>query len=302
VLGDGILEVALPFAAFAPGIRSGDRFIARLVASEEGTDSYVLPSNGTALLTIPDLPLPNVVLDITDQTNDDYGPGSFTYPTDGVFKDGVFDVTRFTFGYDDTEYVFRIDLRGPVINEWGSPNGLAVQTVDIYIDVDGAANGARLLLPGRNAALTADYGWDYAIWAEGWTPGIFVPGDEGPVSSGISMTILTDPGAHRITIRVPKTALPGDPATWKIVAAVLSQEGFPSAGVWRVRDVKPQAEQWRIGGGSGATNETRIVELVWPEGSTPTQEEMLSTYTPSSASVDTLSPDDFPQIEMFGAP
>ncbi|NIV29514.1 MAG: hypothetical protein GWN58_08380, partial [Anaerolineae bacterium] len=60
---------------------------------------------------------------------------------------------------------------------WGSPNGLSIQTFDIYIDQDGPGSGARLMLPGRNAALSPEFGWDYAIWVEGWYPGIYVPGD-----------------------------------------------------------------------------------------------------------------------------
>ena len=28
--------------------------------------------------------------------------------------------------------------------------------------------------------LAADHAWDYALWIEGWYPGIYVPGDEGP--------------------------------------------------------------------------------------------------------------------------
>ena len=42
-------------------------------------------------------------------------------------------------------------VAGPVENVWGSPNGLSIQTFDIYIDQDGAGSGARLMLPGRNA-------------------------------------------------------------------------------------------------------------------------------------------------------
>ncbi len=82
---------------------------------------------------------------------------------------------------------------------------------------------------------------------------------------------------------------------------VLSQDGYPSAGVWRVRDVQATAGQWRIGGGSDATNQTRIMDYVWPAGLTPSQEDMLGTFTPSTAGVDSLTPDDFPQVRMFGA-
>ena len=103
------------------------------------------------------MPISNVFVEITDPTDDDHGPGDYVYPSDQVFKSGVFDITGVTIGYDDEEYIFRVQFRGPVINEWGSPNGLSIQTIDIYIDTDGAASGDRMLLPGRNAALTSDH-------------------------------------------------------------------------------------------------------------------------------------------------
>ncbi|MFH1907852.1 MAG: glucodextranase DOMON-like domain-containing protein [Chloroflexota bacterium] len=93
----------------------------------------------------------------------------------------------------------------------------------------------------------------------------------------------------------------GDPATWAYAAAVLSQEGFPSTGVWRVRDVNASSEQWRFGGGPDDTNHTRIIDLAWPEGELPAQENMLSTYTSSAAALGQLKADDFPQIQMLAA-
>ncbi len=294
------LELRAPFAEFVPDLRSGDRLTMRLVVSEEGEDIYVAPVTGPATAAVPDLPIPNVVFELADPIEDDDGPGSYTYPTDGVFKPGVFDIADFTVGYDDEAYIFRLTMRGPVANEWGSPNGLSIQTVDVYIDVDGPGAGDRMLLPGRNAALTADFAWDYALWAEGWTPQIVTPGPEGPVDSGLPMTIVTNPGARRITLRVPKSALPGDPSTWHFAVAVMSQEGYPAAGVWRIREVQLSGEQWRIGGGTGAVNDTRIMDILWPEGLEGTQGDFLAPPATSVATMGELTPDDVGQMPMFG--
>jgi len=105
-----------------------------------------------------------------------------------------------------------------------------------------------------------------------------------------------------VTIRVPKAVFGegADPAGWGYVAAVLSQEGFPAPGVWRVRDVEKQPKQWRMGGAPDDTNHTRIVDLAWPEGATPTQEEILSAYPPSiETDMDKLGPDDFCQVPVL---
>ncbi len=276
------LEIALPLNNIAPtaALDSGDRIQLRLVFSQ-GTDvaqsdQQLLPVSGPALIVVPDLGLTTPVLTVSDPEGDDYGPGSYTYPTDAVFQPGCFDATSFSVGYDENNIVFRLTLRGPLQNVWNSPNGVSVQTLDIYIDQDGPASGARALLPGRNASLSADYAWDYAIWVEGWTPGIYVPGDEAPTQVNAEMVVFADPGQSKITVKVPRALLGDDPQNWSYLAVVLGQEGYPSSGVWRVRDVNPVAEQWRFGGGPGGTEHTRIIDLVWPADLTPAQEELLS--------------------------
>ncbi len=310
------LELALPLEVLAPSdagegtaMDSGNRVQIRAVysqgtggphAAEEASDLVLMPVNGPALVTVPDLGLTTEVLEITDPENDDHGPGSYAYPTDGVFEPGVFDITSFSVGYDDTNIVFRLTLGGALENPWGSPSGVAVQTVDIYIDQDGPESGERLLLPGRNAALTPDYAWDYALWVEGWTPGVYVPGDEAPTQMDAEMVVIADPGQSKITIKVPKAVLGDDPENWAYAAGVLGQEGFPTSGVWRVRDVAEEVAQWRFGGApADTTNHTRIIDLAWPADATPTQEQMLSDYPPSQETVGQLGPDDFAQVEML---
>ena len=86
---------------------------------------------------------------------------------------------------------------------------------------------------------------------------------------------------------------------WAYAAAVLSQDGFPSSGVWRVRDVLPRAEQWRIGGAPDDVNHTRIMDYAWAAGGGRTQEEMLSAYPGSTGPLDGLTADDLPQVDML---
>jgi hypothetical protein len=80
---------------------------------------------------------------------------------------------------------------------------------------------------------------------------------------------------------------------------VLGQEGYPSTGVWRVRDVIASSEQWKFGGAPVDVNHTRIIDLAWPEGESPSQEKMLSTYSSSSADPGSLVPDDFARLKLL---
>lgn len=297
-----VFEVGAPLASLVPSLGGGDRIHLRLIVSDDQSDTATLPAAGPALLVTPDLPLPNVVLAVEDPAGDDHGPGSYTYPTDGVFLPGVFDLTRLLMGSDEESVIFRLSLDGPINNHWASPNGLSAQTLDIYVDVNGPGSGDRILLPGRNAALTADFAWDFAIWVEGWTPGIFRPSPEGPIPLDADLGIVTNPSQRRVTVTVPRSAIPGDPASWSIALVMLGQEGFPAAGVWRVRDVNPAAEQWRFGGAPSDGNHTRILDILWPGGLEPTQEEFLGTYASSSEPVGSLGADDLPQVPMIRVP
>jgi hypothetical protein len=76
----------------------------------------------------------------------------------------------------------------------------------------------------------------------------------------------------------------------------MSQEGFPSSGVRRVRDVEPVAQTFRLGGAPDDANHTRIVDAASTnEGE---QEELLSGYT-GAASIEGLGPEDFGVIPVL---
>jgi alpha-amylase/alpha-mannosidase (GH57 family) len=298
-----VVELAVPFEAIGD-VEAGDALTLVAVVSQPERDLTMVPSAGPAQLIVPDLGTATVILDVEDPPGDDHGPGSYTYPTDAVFDPQVFDLARFTVADDGKNLVFKFKLYGPIKNPWGSPINLSVQTFDVMIDVDpGQGTGARLLLPGRNAALDRGNGWDYAVWVEGWQQEVHAPDAQGkPKKLPVAPKVVVDPAQSLVTIRIPKTAFGDnpDPAKWGYVAAVLGQEGFPTAGVWRVRDVEAQPAQWRFGGAPADTNHTRIVDLAWPADQKPTQEDILGQYPASQdKNMDNLGPDDFAQVPLL---
>ena len=303
---ENIVEMAIPLASLG-NAETGDRINLRAVHSEQVdlsgaktmTDTDVLPGSGPAALAVPDLGTMNLVVDVVDPERDDYGQGTYTYPSDAVFPAGSYDILKFHVGSDAANIVFKFTMRGPVENSWGSPNGLSVQTFDIYIDKDGDGKGGVNFLPGRNLALQDGFAWDYAITVEGWEPGIYIPGEAAPerIATSSDFQILADPGQQRVTIRIPQSILGDNPEEWKYSAMVLSQEGYPSSGVQRVRDVNQVAEQWRFGGGPADTNHTRVIDLVWSEAGV--QETWLRTYTPSQVTQTELTVTNFARVEML---
>jgi alpha-amylase/alpha-mannosidase (GH57 family) len=306
-VGEDILEMGIPLA-WLGSADSGDRLTWRAVYTQtiqlsgenSSGDAHFLPGQGPGVLVVPELGTTTILLDLEDPEYDDHGPGTYTYPSDGVFSSGNFDIINFQTGHDEDNIVFRFTMRGPVENSWNSPNGLSVQTFDIYIDQNNGQSGEVNLLPGRNLALQEGYAWDYAITIEGWEAGIFVPGQGGPekVASASQFMILTDAGQRRVTVRIPKSILGDNPGEWRYAAMVLGQEGFPSGGVMRVRDINPTSEQWRFGGAPpGATNHTRVIDLVWPvEGD---QESWLSDFPHNSMVQGQLKAEDFAKTPML---
>jgi hypothetical protein len=66
----------------------------------------------------------------------------------------------------------------------------------------------------------------------------------------------------------------------------------------QVSDVLPIAEQWRIGGASpGATNHTRVIDLVWAEAGV--QETWLSDFEVSNRPQIDLTAEEFATIQIF---
>ncbi len=265
-LSESILEIGIPLAELG-SIGAGDRIVMRIA-----DDTELSPFSGAISFPAPDIAGFDPVVSIEDPSGDDNGPGTYTYPTDPVFTPGAFDLVDFQSGVSGDHAVFSFGVEGAVANPWGSPTGLAIQTFDVYLDLDpGAGTGRAELLDGRNARLADGNGWEAAITIEGWDSAVATADRDrySEASPTISITVLASEG--RVTVRVPLSSLPDgyDPATTGIAVAVLGQEGFPSAGVRRVRDVAIAASQWEFGGAprQGANGSaTRVIDALDPAG------------------------------------
>ncbi len=285
--GTGNLEIAVPLADLQSTLDAGDSLQVRLATAAD-----LLPASAPGRMLVPDLGRTTWVVTVRDPANDDHGPGSYTYPADAVFKPGVFDLLAFQVGYDENNLVFRFEMRGPVENPWGSPNGLAIQLFDVYVNTGTGAN--PLMRGARNTSL--DMGWDYALAIAGWNYGFFTAAEPEKISTTVPVTIITDPGKNMVIAKIPLGSIPGDPLSWTYAVAVMSNDGY---GINGVRDVTAEGGQWALGGAPNDKNHTRIVDYLWPEDATPTQEEMLSTYTASQSDPASLTANDFPQVRMY---
>ncbi|MCX5977279.1 MAG: hypothetical protein NTV33_10765, partial [Coprothermobacterota bacterium] len=308
VAGSQSLELKLPFdllaspqdlanGVFAP-LEMGDKILGRAVASAGGIDLGNFPASPFQII-VPDTGTTQTVLSVDDPLGDDHGPGSYVYPSDAVFTSGCFDLANFTVAQDSNNVIFKVKLAGEITNPWNSPIGLSLQTIDIYIrQPELSRAGATQLLPGRNARFPAEKPWHWAIWVEGWQQGLYMGTDGAPPQKvAADLKVVVDGPSRTVTIKVPKKSLGDNPADWEYACTVCSQEGYPAPGVWRVREVSATAQQWRIGGGIDGWTDPAILDLVWPAGNKPTQEEMLGSYTPQEGPLASADPSSFALIE-----
>lgn len=293
-----ILEIAIPFENLGE-LSTGDNInIYAIIAKEENNIAEV-PWGGPAKIVVPELGKLEVVMEIDDAEGDDYGHGNVTYPLDSVFSPKCFDIDKFIVGTDDENIVFKFKMYGPIENVWNSPINLSVQEADIYIDIDRIeGSGGKMLLPGRNTGVNPKYAWDYVVWVEGWMQHFYKVDLEGkPVEVDTNIIVNVDPVAKTITIRIPKSVLAENPEDWAYIAVINGQEGFPSVGNWRVRDVNKESAQWRFGGGDDGLSDPNVIDIALPKDYSPSQEDMLSGWNPSTAtSLDDVDINDFCEV------
>ena len=225
-----------------------------------------------------------------DPVGDDDGPGSYVYPTNGVFSPGVFDVTRLAVYEDGDQVNFVVTLDGEVSSPWGG-NAISLQRFDIYLR-SGSRTGAVPALVGTNAQLAAPY--DRVVTADGWDRGVR---DASGASTGqVALTAI--PESRQVVVTVPASALgPVDPDTAEVALTMMSHADPNGEGVGGIRPVYDRAywestrdtdmwwiREYRFGGGAGVfdgstaardtdTRDPNVLDVLVPAGSS--QSEVL---------------------------
>lgn len=217
-------------------------------------------------------------LSFADPTGDDNGPGTYSYPTDTVYKPGSFDLTGLKVGWNDKKVTFDVSVNANLEDPWGMKVGFAVQMAFIFIDTDGkAGSGFTEGLPGLNIQFAADSAWDKVVIlspqgasrvksevetkAASMLSGIVVPGRTKGVGRTISASVdLADLGG-------------GDPATWGYQVVMQSNEGFPASTDLLTRKVNEYEGQHRFGGGTDTDCDPHAIDIL---GDAAAQAAMLA--------------------------
>jgi glucan 1,4-alpha-glucosidase len=178
-------------------------------------------STGYAQITVTNEGGGSTVLDVTDPSGDDNGPGTYQYPTDASFHAGAFDLTRFQVLSDGTFAYLRTTLRN-LDPTFGVTDG--AQLLDVYVHVPGAsATSTGAAFASRNYAIAEAGAWSQRIEVQGFAAPAWA--DAGGKSVGTA-SVLAEQSDRTITIALPE-AQSGTPASgWGFSVVLTGQDGF----------------------------------------------------------------------------
>lgn len=268
--GGKFIEVAVPFALLE--LAGGEELRFGLTGYCGGEEQDLLPDDSFFALKVPPLGGVSYLKTIEDPRDDDYGPGSYVYPSDPVFGDGVFDVRSLEVMLDaEANVVLRIAIAGGITCPWGGLTGYSVQAVDIYIDTDGRPDsGQRDLYNARKARTTPESAWEYFVRASMDTVAMYDAG--GRRLDSVKVTSYADAATQSIFVKFPRAAL-GAAQRLGVIVAMLGHDGYSEGGI---RPVKAARGQWVFGGCDQEALCPSIIDLVVDDGLS--QEAILGSY------------------------
>ncbi|HEX3589230.1 MAG TPA: glucodextranase DOMON-like domain-containing protein [Pseudonocardiaceae bacterium] len=217
-------------------------------AGKDGTFSATVPIGfGTNVLTataatqggtgyaqvsvVGDIVGGTTVLDVTDPSGDDNGPGTYQYPTAPDFVAGSFDITRLQVITLDSTVYLRTTLR-TLVPTFG--NIMGAQLLDLYVNTPNApATSTAAAFPQRNYAVSP---WSQRLEVQGFASPAWVDanGDSLGTPAVVASTV-----ANTITIALPAATF-GTPASgWSFAEVLTGQDGF-SADQARAFAATPQ--------------------------------------------------------------
>jgi glucoamylase len=178
-------------------------------------------STGYGQVTVTNEGGGSTVLDVTDPTGDDNGPGTYQYPTSSDFVAGSFDLTRYQVLSDGTFAYLRVTLR-TLVPTFGTLDG--AQLLDVYVHVPGAsATSTQAAFASRNYTISSSGAWSQRLEVQGFASPVWVNAGGGTVGTPF---VVANGSDRTITIALPEAQF-GTPASgWGFSVVLTGQDGF----------------------------------------------------------------------------
>jgi hypothetical protein len=207
-------------------------------------------------------------VEFKDPTGDDFGPGTYKYPTDPVYKKGSFDLTALKVKQDGEKVNFDVGVNSNVEDPWRMGAGFSVQMVFIFIDTK--EGGHTEGLPGLNIKFDEKSAWDKVV--------IISPQGVSRVKSEVGSKAAKHQGDILVPTRVKGAGRylsatvsladlgGGDPSKWGYQVVTQSNEGFPASTDLLTRKVNEYEGQHRFGGGTDSDCDPHAIDILAGDG------------------------------------
>jgi hypothetical protein len=258
VMVDG-QEAATELVRFAPGT---DSYQFGFSLDSPGTYDVEVRANGGATVTSGTVRVVRtdgrLIDSWSDPTGDDDGPGTYTYPTNGAFPDGIFDLTGVELYDLGDQYQLFYTLDGPIQNPFGGGAGYSLPFFQLYIrrpDAGGVASTTSGRA-GTNVSFAEPY--QYRVVATGFGTTSVEAADGSEVSSAVQ----TGVSGEAISITFPKAAVGGSLEGTEVAMLLLGQDGSGGGGPGNVRLVTETAGGFTFGGGTDGSDDPNVIDLI----------------------------------------
>jgi hypothetical protein len=261
-----VVEFTVPFEEL--GVEPGKAVTLALVLERPGELLGRAPAQ-PVLAGIPTLVRGVEVFSLADPAGDDNGPGTYTYPLNGVFsEEGLFDLLRYTIYESEDRWQRALDFAA-LPNQWNGPQGFSHPIIYLYMDTGiGGRTDSHEEAQAAQVAFDPDHPWDLFLRIVGWpTYGrhLWTASGEGPYL----VEVASDPKRGRIIVTIPKELIP-DIAGWHYVL-IGSQDGY---GKNYLRAIGKTTGEWSGGGCPDPFHAPQIYDYLAPTGDS--QQDMLA--------------------------
>ena len=189
-----------------------------------------------------------LVGELYDDVNDDFGPGTYTYPLNEIFKNRghLFDLVSFKMYDAGDNYLLQYEMSSLGDNPWNGPNGFSFQILETYFDVNAGGKTEPIDIAGPNVQIDQAHPWDIAIRVAGWSYGNYITDSQGNSYSG-ELGISVDNEKNTILVTLPKKYLQIDPSYKPYICIISGNQDGYGGGYFRA--VNATASEWACGGG-----------------------------------------------------
>lgn len=232
-------------------------------------------------------------IEFKDPAGDDIGPGTYTYPTDSVYKKGSFDLLGFSMKASGERFNIDVQVNSTLEDPWKYGVGFSTQMIFVFIDLDNKkGSGFTDGIPGSNIKFFDEQAWDKCIIISPQTQSRIkteIAAKAKNMASSIIVPVKTKGSGKTISTSIAMNEIgTGDPTKWGYQIVMLGNEGFPSGGDLLSRRVNEYGGQHKFGGGNDEDCDPNVLDLFAGKGigsldEVRLQRSMLAYQCPSGS-------------------